>query len=274
MNPKIHCESRNPYKSIINPKIHRESNNPLYVWYSYNHVGLKTIRAKVRTPPPCPPLFYQGCPVPCRAQIWWIGAVPDTSVPRPCDPCRARYFRAVPGNRILVPGSRYQDLGSKILVPRSWYQDLGTKTNGALERQSLTKIERGGTGGCRPSARVWGAGSPPGTAGGLGGGRPPVKTILWYDFCAMPCHYFPMPRFCVPWRAINLRRVRAMPRRINVWRDCATVKKGQLPGSSQGWAFFKTHFLFREFEKNWGRTFAKISNFLNVMFHPFRMSSY
>ena len=41
------------------------------------------------------------------------------SVPCPEDPCRAKYFRAVPC--LAVPGSWYQ-----ILVPRSWYQDLGT----------------------------------------------------------------------------------------------------------------------------------------------------
>ena len=73
------------------------------------------------------------------------------------------------GTKILVPRSWYQDLGTKILVsrslvPRSGYQDLGTKKIGELERRSLSKIERG---------------SPPGTAGGLGGGSPPVKTILW-----------------------------------------------------------------------------------------------
>ena len=47
------------------------------------------------------PIFFdmssaQGCPVPCRAQIWWIRAVPNISVPCPDDPCRAKYFRAVP----------------------------------------------------------------------------------------------------------------------------------------------------------------------------------
>ena len=52
----------------------------------------------------------QGRPVPCRAQIWWIRAVPNISVPCPYDPCRAKYFRAVP-----------------CLVPAFWYQDLGTR---------------------------------------------------------------------------------------------------------------------------------------------------
>ena len=32
------------------------------------------------------------------------------------------------------------------------FQDLGTKKNGELERRSLSKIEQGGTGGCRPPA--------------------------------------------------------------------------------------------------------------------------
>ena len=45
------------------------------------------------------------------------------SVPCPEDPCRAKYFRAVPC--LAVPGSWYQ-----ILVPGSWYQDLGTKKKG------------------------------------------------------------------------------------------------------------------------------------------------
>ena len=39
---------------------------------------------------------------------------------------------------------------------------------------------QGGHGGQQaPRQGVWGAGSPPGTAGNLGGGSPPVKTILW-----------------------------------------------------------------------------------------------
>ena len=35
---------------------------------------------------------------------------------------------------------------------RSWYQDLGTQKNRELERRSLSKIKRGGAGGCRPPA--------------------------------------------------------------------------------------------------------------------------
>ena len=45
--------------------------------------------------------FSQGRPVPCRAQIWWIRAVPNISVPCPDDPvpcqivpCRALMIRA------------------------------------------------------------------------------------------------------------------------------------------------------------------------------------
>ena len=61
----------------------------------------------------------------------------------------------------------------KILVPRSWYQK-----NGELEMRSLSNIERGGRRGLQaPRQRVWGAGSPPGTAGGLGGGSTPVNTF-------------------------------------------------------------------------------------------------
>ena len=56
----------------------------------------------------------QGCPVPCRAMIWWIRAVPNVSVPCPYHPCRAKYFRAVPC----------------LAVPRSWYgQDESRKVN-------------------------------------------------------------------------------------------------------------------------------------------------
>ena len=40
--------------------------------------------------------IVQGRPVPCRAKIWWIRAVPNISVPCPYDPCRAKYFRAAP----------------------------------------------------------------------------------------------------------------------------------------------------------------------------------
>ena len=67
----------------------------------------------------------QGRPVPCRAMIWWIRAVPNISVPCPYDPCRAKYFRAVPC--LAVPGSWYQ-----ILVPRSWYQDLKFRNQRSL----------------------------------------------------------------------------------------------------------------------------------------------
>ena len=86
---------------------------------------------------------------------------------------------AVP--RSLVPRFWYHDLGTKILVPGSWYQDLGTKiASGELERRSLSKIERGGAMGCRPSPEVWGLEAPPRTAGSLGGGSSSVQTILWY----------------------------------------------------------------------------------------------
>ena len=67
---------------------------------------------------------HQGRPVPCRAKIWWIRAVPNISVPCPYNPCCVKYFCAVP---CPVPGSWYQDLGTKNLVPGSCYQDLGTR---------------------------------------------------------------------------------------------------------------------------------------------------
>ena len=50
--------------------------------------------------------------MPCRARIWWIRAAPSISVPCPYDPRHAKCFRAVPGTRILVPGSWYQDPGT------------------------------------------------------------------------------------------------------------------------------------------------------------------
>ena len=90
------------------------------------------------------------------------------------DPCRAKYFRAVP----------CQDLGIRISVPRSWYQDPGTKILVPKKMESPrggASRYAGGHGGLQaPRQGVWGAGSPPGTAGGPGGGSPPVKTILWY----------------------------------------------------------------------------------------------
>ena len=81
--------------------------------------------------------------------------------------------------KILVPGTWYQVLGTKILVPGSWYQDLGTKTlvprkNGELEGRSLSKIEHGGTGGCRPPHQgVWGAAA----AIFLGGPMGPIQPL-------------------------------------------------------------------------------------------------
>ena len=98
------------------------------------------------------------------------------SVPRPDDPCRAKYSGPC--------RAWNQDFGTRILVPRSWYQDPGTKI---LVPKKKTESPRGGAsryagghGGLQaPLQGVWGAGSPPGRAGGLGGGSPPVKTILW-----------------------------------------------------------------------------------------------
>ena len=130
-----------------------------------------------------------------------------------------------------------KDLGTKILVPRSTESPRGGASRYA-----------GGHGGLQaPRQGVWGAGSPPGIAGGPGGGSPAVKTILWTQiqelfvqktilwlyFCAMPCHYFPVPIFCMPCRARIFRvkilpagpchksagpRVRAVPR-----RPCYTI---------------------------------------------------
>ena len=67
----------------------------------------------------------------------------------------------------------------KILVPRSWYQDPGTKKKGELERRSLSKIERGGVGGCRAPTRRSGGLKAPQEQHGLGAAAP-VKTILWH----------------------------------------------------------------------------------------------
>ena len=63
---------------------------------------------------------------------------------------------------------RIHKLGaSKILVPKKTESPRGGASRYA-----------GGHGGLQaPRQGVWGAGSPPGTAGGLGGGSPPVKTI-------------------------------------------------------------------------------------------------
>ena len=75
--------------------------------------------------------------------------------------------------------SNSKDLGTKILVPKKTESPRGGASRYA-----------GGHGGLQaPCQGVCGAGSPPGTAGGLGGGSPPVKTIL----CEPPpveTHYF------------------------------------------------------------------------------------
>ena len=77
------------------------------------------------------------------------------------------FMSPTPGSWILVPRSWYQDLGNKILVPRSTESPRGGASRFA-----------GGHGGLQaPRQGVWGAGSPPGRAGGLGGSSPPVKTI-------------------------------------------------------------------------------------------------
>ena len=56
---------------------------------------------KLKTVLSCESSLDQGRPVPCRAQIWWIRAVPNISVPCPHDPvpcqifpCRALMIRA------------------------------------------------------------------------------------------------------------------------------------------------------------------------------------
>ena len=48
------------------------------------------------------------------------------------------------GSRILVPRSWYQDPGTKIVVPRSWYQDLGTKIFGGTSLVRWRDPPRGG----------------------------------------------------------------------------------------------------------------------------------
>ena len=112
-------------------------------------------------PPPRPPALPGGFPAP---QTPWRRAC-SPPVP-PCIP-RGSASRA-------LRRSWYQNLGTKILVPRSRYQKKTESPRGGASRYA------GGHGGLQaPRQGVWGAGSPPGTAGGLGGGSPPVKTILW-----------------------------------------------------------------------------------------------
>ena len=94
------------------------------------------------------------------------------SVPCQIFPCRALMIRAVPN--ISVP------CRAKILVPKN----MQSLTGGASQ-----KLSARGRGGLQaPRQGVWGAGSPPGSAGGLGGGSPPVKTMLWYYFMVKPIH--------------------------------------------------------------------------------------
>ena len=59
-------------------------------------------------------------------------------------------------------------------LPRSWYQEKTESPRGGASRFA------GGYRGLQaPRQGIWGAGSPPGRARGLGGGSPAVKTILW-----------------------------------------------------------------------------------------------
>ena len=77
-----------------------------------------------------------------------------------------------------VWGLRWSHFGSKILVPRSWYPGLSTQMlvpkNGELERQSLSKIERGGAGGMQ-APPTWGLGDwkPPQELQGVWGASAP-----------------------------------------------------------------------------------------------------
>ena len=80
------------------------------------------------------------------------------SVPCPDDPCRAKYFRAVPC----------------LAVPGSWYQDLGTKIYGEPERRSLS-VCRGARGAAGPPPGGLGGWKPPRKSGGSGGRQPPSK---------------------------------------------------------------------------------------------------
>ena len=84
----------------------------------------------------------------------------------------------VEGGRKVVEGGR-----KEVLVPTSsWYQDLRR----AREAEPLGM--QGGTGGCRPPARGSGGLESPQEQQGLGGGSPPVKTILRYYFMVKPIH--------------------------------------------------------------------------------------
>ena len=73
--------------------------------------------------------------------------------------------------RKKAPAATYPQVGG---YQRSWYQKKTESPRGGASRYA------GGHGGLQaPRQGVWEAGSPPGRAGGLRGGRPPVKTILW-----------------------------------------------------------------------------------------------
>ena len=135
--------------------------------------------------PPRPPALPGGLPA---SQTSWRGACSPLLNFWEALPLKLSFF-LVPrswhqdlGTQILVPRSwyQYQELGTKILVPRSWYQDLGTKI--LIPRSWYNKKTESLRGGASqtlsmqaPRQGVWGAGSPPGTAGGLGGRQPPSK---------------------------------------------------------------------------------------------------
>ena len=49
--------------------------------------------------------FCQGRPVPCRAQIWWIRAVPNISVPCPHDPVPCQISKTPAARQRRLPCS-------------------------------------------------------------------------------------------------------------------------------------------------------------------------
>ena len=108
----------------------------------------------------------------------------------PAAPCASMHIE-----RLRLSGSPF------FLVPRSWYQDPGAKIsypkkNGELERRSLSKIERGGAGGCRTPPCVRGLEAPQ-EQQGVWGRQPPSKNNFM-DPEPPSDHLQPLPTICQP----------------------------------------------------------------------------
>ena len=75
----------------------------------------------------------QGRPVPCRAQIWWIRAVPNISVPCPHDPVPCQIF---PCRALMIRAQKYGSLfcGKKRSPAATYPQVQGFQKYGSQKK--------------------------------------------------------------------------------------------------------------------------------------------